>query len=396
MAFPLQGSGTGHIPLDDWLPHDPTHNQQHDQRQHALDLPDSHEDQTSGQTNGHMPLDTTLSGNNHESATIDIDALLAEWTRDGYASIAPNVPSLEKDDIQTGRAAEVQKFYEGRPKCKCCTNWVEKRPQEVPSDAQAKYDGVAVQVYHAQDHTKKTVGSLHTVTAQWVTFQSPVILRVLEPLFKKNGGADVVQGKITLFLPFTDLYFAYNGIMDAHDKCEKGSDEERHLVVLKEVTDELILEATSDVKDLQARGMITWNYLWTLFKKGTIVVAKSEGEECLFEINSFSFSAMKAHCRYVGFDGTNYGFREKTFTEPAFQGTKSIRELLVYPVYFHESRESLERSILGRSNKVLNYQGIHHGEYSNTSSKSTKDQRSETLSSVSHDLYLLSSFRRSS
>jgi hypothetical protein len=72
-----------------------------------------------------------------------------------------------------------------------------KKPQQVPDEAQEKYDGVAIQVYHAQDHTKKTVGSLPTVTPGWVVFQSPVILQVLGSLFKKTGGADAVQGKIT-------------------------------------------------------------------------------------------------------------------------------------------------------------------------------------------------------
>ncbi|KAH7091305.1 hypothetical protein FB567DRAFT_436088, partial [Paraphoma chrysanthemicola] len=145
---------------------------------------------------GHVPLD--------DWTLHDVDAILDEWIR--TAAMEPDLPSLQKDEMKKGRAAGVQKFYQGRPKCKCCVNWVEKPPQQVPDDAQEKYDGVAIQVYHNQDHSKKTVGNLHTVSPGWVVFQSPVILQVLEPLFKKFGGVDALQGKITLVPPFQDLF----------------------------------------------------------------------------------------------------------------------------------------------------------------------------------------------
>ncbi|KAL7773940.1 hypothetical protein CFE70_003908 [Pyrenophora teres f. teres 0-1] len=234
-----------HLPLDDTLPSG------HVPLDHIL-------------PNGHVPLDGELS-------MIDVEEILAKWTHTEGFDVAPNLPSLVKDDTHQGRAAAVQKFYAGRAKCKCCTNWVETKPQQMPDEAQEKYDGVAIQVFHSEDHTKKTVGSLPTITPSWVVFQSPVVLEVLKPLFKKVG-----------------LIFAYSGIVEAYENCEQGSEEERHLKVLREVTDELILETTSDVKDLHARELITVEYLWTLYKNGTVVVATSVGQ----------------HLRVLGYQGT--------------------------------------------------------------------------------------------
>ncbi|KAK1907647.1 hypothetical protein P3342_005975 [Pyrenophora teres f. teres] len=312
-----------HLPLDDTLPSG------HVPLDHIL-------------PNGHVPLDGELS-------MIDVEEILAKWTHTEGFDVAPNLPSLVKDDTHQGRAAAVQKFYAGRAKCKCCTNWVETKPQQMPDEAQEKYDGVAIQVFHSEDHTKKTVGSLPTITPSWVVFQSPVVLEVLKPLFKK---------------------------VEAYENCEQGSEEERHLKVLREVTDELILETTSDVKDLHARELITVEYLWTLYKNGTVVVATSVGQHRLYEVMKYDFGSSTAHCRHICFDGTNYGYKEVKFCITSFQGAKSIRELLIYPIWFHESHVDLKRNILQRSDRVLGYQGTLHAEYDNISSEANGEHRS--------------------
>ncbi|KAL9620354.1 MAG: hypothetical protein Q9160_005153 [Pyrenula sp. 1 TL-2023] len=315
------------------------------------------------------------------------DLFMEDWDRMmNELCAAPVLPSLEYKDERKGSTATVQKFYEGRPTCKCCVNWVEKQPAKVPDEAQEKYDGVAIRIYHSKDHSKATLGGLKTVSPQWLVIQSPVIIKALEPIFKGIGRASSGKGSVHVNAPFQDLFFAYSGILAAYGEYEQGSEEKQHLGVLKEVTDELLCETTSEVSDLQAKKLITHHYLWTLFPKGIIVVSKEEGKECLFEVTSYDTSTSTVNCQYVAFDGFNYGVKRKNFTELYFWGTRAIYELNVYPLSFHKSREDLERHTIQRSRKVLRYQETMHADYGQSEVGEDIEQRSRHHLAVSASL----------
>jgi hypothetical protein len=306
-----------------------------------------------------------------------------EWDRMiNEICAAPVLPSLESNDNCKGSTATIQKFYEGRSTCKCCINWVEKQPEKVPDEAKEKYNGVAIRIYHGKDHSKETLGGLKTISPLWLVIQSPVILEALEPIFKKIGRAGTAKGSVQVNAPFVDLFFAYSGILEAYSECEQDSEEKQHLGVLKEMTDELLREMTSEVTDLQAKKLITYQYLWTLFPKGIVVVSKQGDHECLFEVASYDTTTATANCRYVAFDGSNYGISERSFTESAFLGARAICELSVYPLSFHKNREELERNTVLRSRKVLRYQRMVHAEYSQRNEQEDVERRSGNLPPV--------------
>lgn len=133
--------------------------------------------------------------------------------------------------------------------------------------------------------------------------------------------------------------------------------------MLKEVADELLREMTAEVTDLHEKKLITIQYLWTLFPKGIMVVSRSSNHESLLEVLSFERDTATALCRYVDFDGSNYGTKHLQITQPSFWGTRPISELSVYPLSFHKNREQLEKDVLVRSRKVLGYQKMMHAEY---------------------------------
>lgn len=172
-------------------------------------------------TAAHVPLDTEKipSSLYHSSDSADIDAFNAAWdAMMNTISAAPVLPSLDTTDTRKGSAATVQKFYEGRPNCKCCINWVEKQPEKVPDEAQQKYDGVAIRIYNGKNHNKETLGGLKTVSPTNIAIQSPVILKVLDPIFEEIGGPRTMNGSLSLVAPFAELFFAYPKILDAYTR----------------------------------------------------------------------------------------------------------------------------------------------------------------------------------
>ncbi|KAF2131248.1 hypothetical protein P153DRAFT_286100, partial [Dothidotthia symphoricarpi CBS 119687] len=167
----------------------------------------------------HVPLDTDhhqshsaglvppLHHQPNTSTAHVVDSFEAEWNRMlNEICVAPVLPSLESKDDQKGNNATIQKFYEGRPTCKCCINWVEKQPEQVPEEAQEKYDGVAIRVYHGKDHSKETLGGLKTISPLWLLIQSPIILKALEPIFQKIGRVGTAKGSVMVNAPFSDLF----------------------------------------------------------------------------------------------------------------------------------------------------------------------------------------------
>jgi hypothetical protein len=353
----------------------------------------------------HVPLDT----NGHQLHDMETAPALVhqtdltfeqstnsfvEWDKMMNELCAPPVlPLIECNDERKGNKATIQKFYEGRPTCKCCINWVEKQPEKVPDEAQEKYDGVAIRIYHGKDHTKVTLGGLKTVSPLWLVIQSPVILKALEPIFKKIGRVGTAKGSVHMGAPFVDLFFAYSGILEAYGECEQDSEEKQHLRVLKEVTDELLRETTGEVTDLHAKKLITYQYLWTLFPKGIVVVSKKDGQDCLFEVTSYDTGNSTVNCRLVGFDGSNYGVREQSFQEFRFWGARAICELSVYPLSFHKNREDLERNTIQRSRKVLRYQEMVHAEYGQSEIGENIEQRSGHHPPVGRSLLCFLRFR---
>ncbi|KAJ4359586.1 uncharacterized protein N0V89_000141 [Didymosphaeria variabile] len=344
----------------------------------------------------HPPIETT--GHQKHAANSEppntqhdqfVEKYLQEWDYSfNDVLVAPMLPALEYLEEPKGNAAAVQKFYEGRPTCKCCVNWVEKEPTKVPEEAKEKYDGVAIRLYHGKDHVKETLGGLKDTVLTGLIIQSPLLLGILEPMFKKLGRVDTMKGSVMVIPPFQELFFSHADIMDAYSKCEPNTDEERHLKVLKEVVDDVLRETTTAVSELRVKSLITHGYLWTLFPKGIVVVSRVQNQECLFEVISYDSTNSKVHCRQVAFDGVNYGFRTVDFVLTMFAGAKPIRELVVFPLTFHRSRTELEKSIIQRSFEVLRYQDMAHLEYRGTRGPGTRtEQRTMTHHRIIVDPY---------
>lgn len=69
-------------------------------------------------------------------------------TKSSHALVSmPEVPNINVEEKDRGSGALVQTFYEGPPKCKCCTNWIERPPVQIPEAIQGRYDQAAIRVY---------------------------------------------------------------------------------------------------------------------------------------------------------------------------------------------------------------------------------------------------------
>lgn len=285
------------------------------------------------------------------------------------ASTCPPLPNLLTEQNTTGDDVTVQTFYEGPPTCKCCKNWVEKEPAEVPEEAKKKYTGAAIIVYKSKDHDSETLGGLKKFKASMLTIQSPIICKEIAPILLKQRCAFGEDATITMENPFKELYFSRSAILSLYDEKENGSEEKQHLGLLSEVMHGLFRELEQEVVKMHAKRLISNSLLWTLFPCGMIVYSQTDDHKDQ-ALEAIVFSNMDnvlpdqgslVVCQYVEFTGTSFGVGVKNISIPHFEGTRSIDELKVYPLKFHPDAPTIRGKLFQRGRKALDYQDISCG-----------------------------------
>lgn len=67
--------------------------------------------------------------------------------------------------------------------------------------------------------------------------------------------------------------------------------------------------------------------------------------------------------RNIRFDGEKLGYSATEVKISEFEGTKAVRDLIVYPIEYHPSPEELKQCLKTRGEKFLSLRGIHHKAY---------------------------------
>ncbi|KAI4114520.1 MAG: hypothetical protein LQ338_007997, partial [Usnochroma carphineum] len=180
-------------------------------------------------------------------------------------------PQIDVEEKDRGSNAPVRTFYEGPPRCKCCINWVEKPPAQIPEATRERYDQAAIRVYRRKGG-EKLYGGVLGQRIDEIEIQSPVIIKAIQPLLAKVGMQihSERQG-LHMSRPFKQLYSAHSKILGLVQQYEPGSVERTHLDILSQTLDELFADLSEKLTHLNAEKRITCVHLWTLFPKGIIV-----------------------------------------------------------------------------------------------------------------------------
>lgn len=158
---------------------------------------------------------------------------------------------------------------------------------------------------------------------------------------------------------------------------EPGSLERTHLDVLAQTLDELFADVSREVTELNREKRTSFEYLWTLFPKDTIVYSQEDGQDTLYQvITADQYKAcIHVRCRHVRFNGVRFGTaRTPVYIQP-FNGYKLISELPVVPLGF-PADPNLKEWLADRGSRLLDFQGTSYRNY-NGSAKAAKDDDEE-------------------
>ncbi|OQV06616.1 hypothetical protein CLAIMM_11159 isoform 2 [Cladophialophora immunda] len=307
----------------------------------------------------------------------DLDMMMPKYP------LKDSIPHIHYLDPDVGAAPTVQTFYEGPPKCRCCSNWIEKAPVQVPEAAKERYDEACIRVFKTKDHDTHSarIGGLAAVKNDIIEVQGKVLVNFLRPILAEVGFIPPLKTKITFTAPFRELYFAHRKIVQAAAALDAISDVSRHVGVLVATIEEIFADTVKQVTDLLSRQSITFEYLWTLFAMHSTVYLKESLGNRVYEVTRTEYidtkvlygerdvsertskpDVFEVEFRNFMFDGTNFGVTHDSQYIPKFKGVRRITSLEVYPLAYH-SNPNIAHDCYFRGEKILDLQDMVYCSY---------------------------------
>ncbi|KAG9524365.1 P-loop containing nucleoside triphosphate hydrolase protein, partial [Aureobasidium melanogenum] len=144
----------------------------------------------------------------------------------------------------------------------------------------------------------------------------------------------------------------------------------KHTQILRDLLYDEFQVLIESSRDMKAQGVMTYEALWTIFEPGTLVYAREEGQDRVFNMLSGKYGFDKDEkpvfwlkIRFIDFDGTKFGWTVAKISIPEFQGTCPIASLAAYPVEYHSDEATLLKTLMDRGSVVESLVGTHYRAY---------------------------------
>lgn len=261
-----------------------------------------------------------------------------------------------------GMSLEVGKFYRKSP----VGIWEEWDSVEVPEDKPASPESPkrAIVVYRERLPPDPTL-RLHAIV-----IQSPLLRKVLDRTFEGYDGISTKLKELRFTPPLHEFYYRWHKL-EMLIADEEDDTTTKHLKLFYPVISKEVLPYIERMQDLTRNGVITFDYLWTIFPSGTKIYTNIDGQDRIFIATSSTVGygeggkrSFQIQCQYIDCDGTK--FVRNTSTQPIreFKGVKEITKLEVFPAHLHPDPQGLLEKLCQRGEQFEKLNGFHHMSYS--------------------------------
>lgn len=153
------------------------------------------------------------------------------------------------------------------------------------------------------------------------------------------------------------------------------SDAAQHLELLLGLIDEEFKDVIDGTENLLEQGMMSYEYLWTIFRPGTTVFAPVYGQPRAFSLKSYAYSCdppgLILNTEYVDFDGEDMGTRNNQRFVPAFVGAEKMDELPAFPIDWHPEHEEVKAELIERGRRWEQLAGMNFCQYKGVAMEQT-------------------------
>lgn len=117
-------------------------------------------------------------------------------------------------------------------------------------------------------------------------------------------------------------------------------------------------------------SLTSMNSLWTLFNNYQELYRDKDGTPRAYEFVSGVYTCKEIigkhysiQCRYIDYDGNNFGWIDTSFFIPQFKDKVKITSLPIYPLIYHPDKEKIREELISRGKKFENLRGVHYMRY---------------------------------
>lgn len=185
---------------------------------------------------------------------------------------------------------------------------------------------------------------------------------ILKDTISHFPGVSFQTKDITIDAPYRVLFHYKDELEKAGDDL-KDDEAISHLNLLLDFIDEHFKETIEESDNLKEQGLVSYEYLWTIFRPGMTIYAPVYGQPRAFTLNSYGYSCdppgLQLSMDFVDFDGEDLGTRTITRLVPAFAGAVAINELSAYPIQYHSNPEAVQLQLIERGRRMEQYAGMH-------------------------------------
>ncbi|RYP40755.1 hypothetical protein DL767_001473 [Monosporascus sp. MG133] len=246
-----------------------------------------------------------------------------------------------------GMECDVKNVYEGPPKCDCCINWVD----EYPDDLKTVVDTADSKRHALLVRNKKSHRGEKPMEISEIVVQSPLLRTFLKDALSGYPGLSFSLEEVVLKSPFAAAFHHWDKFKEAalHHPDEKIL---THVRLLFGILRKELKNTFRRHKDLLLNSLITFDYLWTLFKPGELVYKPGKTSPRMYRVLRTEYDVcddvlvFDLYCLSVDWDGDEFGSHTGWERIRSFNGPVVITDLLIYPERFVRDLDQVEGRVM--------------------------------------------------
>jgi hypothetical protein len=211
--------------------------------------------------------------------------------------------------------------------------------------------------------------SIHSIVVQ-----SPYLKKFLVSVLKSYPGVTIDLSRLEFSGRFEPLIHRWSELEKAISELGADTEEEyttlSHAQLLHDVLKKEFKSMIDTLQDMRNKGVMTYEHLWTLFQPSITVFTRQNGQETAMTLVSTRYGqdpngapCFALTCKYVDWDGTEFGTHKIKLTISHYAGTRRIRSLNVYPLEYHNNAEAVRARLVARGDKAESLVGVHNRAY---------------------------------
>ncbi|KAF1809396.1 P-loop containing nucleoside triphosphate hydrolase protein [Eremomyces bilateralis CBS 781.70] len=280
-------------------------------------------------------------------------------------------PGQPLDPAELGMTCGSKNLYSGKEDKRGRFHWQESIPEDIGEPVEnaetAKYALIVrnVKVYN----DPRRVLKIHSIV-----IQSPLLKQFLTKVLKDYPGVTVDLARLEFSGIFEPLIHRWQEMQEAIAALSEDSEDDRKTREHAQLLFDILLSEFQDTietsQDMKSKGVITYEYLWTLFQPGEIIYARQDGQETALKLASSKYGTDRNNLpcywvtgKYIDFDGSRFGTQKINHDISAFSGTRRICSLGSYPLSFHTEPDLLKARLIERGGQVESLSGNHYKAY---------------------------------